>query len=82
MDHVSPPFFVAQLFIHVHIFPMCRQDKLEANPPPPSSFLEFLKKMQSRDSNAPLDPQLGKMCIDDEFNYLAHVIDVCTGNFL
>ena len=55
MDHVSLPFFVEHLFTRVHIFQMCRQDKMEVSPPI-TTFLEFFGEMQSADPDAPLDP--------------------------
>ena len=50
--------------------------------PPPTTFVEFLRKMQSPDPDAPLDPPMGELCIDDEFKFLAMQIDECTGYFL
>ena len=55
---------------------MSCQDKTEGFPPPPPTIvLEFLKRMQSADTNAPLDPPMEMRSLDDEFHYLAMEID-------
>ena len=60
---------------------MCHQDKTEANAPT-TIFLEFLQKMQSTDLDAPLDPPMEVLCIDDEFSYLVSQIDEYMRYFL
>ena len=37
-------------------------------PHPPKLIFGILEEMQFCDPDAPLDPQMGGMCIDDEFN--------------
>ena len=54
------------------------QQKQASKQPPTTTFLEFLRKMQLADLDAPLDPPMGVFYIDNEFNYLASHIDKCT----